>query len=301
MIKAKLAAQAVQLTADRLPFVLATVVRARRPTSVRPGDTAIVRSDGAIEGFVGGHCAASSVRLYAMRALETGEPILLRLLPDGGDTERPRDGIEGVVVEHNPCLSGGALEIFLEPRLPEPRIVIVGDSPVAQALEELAVTGGYSVEPSGAASDGDLAGAAAVIVASHGDQEEQVLTAALSAGVPYVALVASRDRGAAVRAGLDLPRELSSQLHTPAGIDIGAGTPVEIAISILAELILVRHSDPAPGRPPATTAIDPSCGMEVAVTDLTLRVELSGAPIYFCSEGCRSAYASAHAIDVAKR
>jgi xanthine dehydrogenase accessory factor len=297
MIKAKLAARAAQLTTDRVPFVLATVVRARRPTSVRPGDTALVRSDGVIEGFVGGHCAASSVRLYAMRALETGEPILLRLLPDGGETERPRDGIEGVVVEHNPCLSGGALEIFLEPRLPEPRIVIVGDSPVAQAFEQLAVTGGYTVEPLG----GELAGAAAVVVASHGDREEQVLAAALSAGVPYVALVASRNRGASVRAALDLPRELSAQLHTPAGVDIGAKTPVEIAISILAELILVAHSDSAPERPPVTVAIDPICGMQVAVADSAVRVEVSGSRIYFCSEACRSAYASAHATDVASR
>src|SRR5262249_58047506 len=119
MIKAKLSARVAQLAEERTPFVLATVVRARRPTSVRPGDTAVVLADGRIEGFVGGQCAESSVRLHAMRALETGEAILLRLMPGAAEGEAVEDGIEGaVVVEHNPCLSGGALEIFLEPQLP---------------------------------------------------------------------------------------------------------------------------------------------------------------------------------------
>ena len=102
MIAGDLARRAARLSADRAPFVLATVVRARHPTSVRPGDSAIVLADGTIEGFVGGMCAASSVRLYAMRALETGESVLLRLVPDDV-TEA--DELEGAVVEHNPCLS----------------------------------------------------------------------------------------------------------------------------------------------------------------------------------------------------
>jgi xanthine dehydrogenase accessory factor len=115
-----------RLVAEREPFVVATVVRARRPTSVRPGDGAIVRSDGTIEGFVGGVCAESSVRLHALRAMETGDALLLRLVPGDvpGEGAAP-DLFEGAVVEHNPCLSGGSLEIFLEPHLPANRLVVV--------------------------------------------------------------------------------------------------------------------------------------------------------------------------------
>ncbi len=195
MNKTKFAAQVAQLTAERKPFVLATVVRARRPASVTPGDTAVVLPDGSIEGFVGGQCAETSVRLYALRALETGEPLLLRLIPGPAEGEVTDDGIDGAVVEHNPCLSGGALEIFLEPQLPPARVVITGDSPIARAITELAIAAGYGVE-AGAVTDLDqLTGATAVVVASHGRDEEDVLHAALSAGVPYVGLVASIKRG----------------------------------------------------------------------------------------------------------
>src|SRR3954470_18220339 len=109
MIGEELGARVQELVADRLPFVQATVVRTARPTSVRPGDSALVLADGTIEGFVGGTCAQASVRLHAARALETGDPVLLRLEP--GD-EAQDDQREGVVVVHNPCLSGGSLEIF---------------------------------------------------------------------------------------------------------------------------------------------------------------------------------------------
>ena len=116
-----------------MPFVLATVVRARQPTSVRAGDSAIVLGDGTIEGFVGGTCATSSVRLHSLRALETGEAVLLRLVPDDGGFDP--DAADGtVVVEHNPCLSGGALEIFLEPQVPAARFVVVGETPIARGL-----------------------------------------------------------------------------------------------------------------------------------------------------------------------
>src|ERR1700749_303007 len=102
MIKGKLATTVTQLTADRVPFALATVVRARRPTSVIPGDTAVVLVDATIDGFVGGQCAESSVRLYAMRALESGEALLLRLIPGVGEGDDAPDGLDGAIVEHNP-------------------------------------------------------------------------------------------------------------------------------------------------------------------------------------------------------
>src|SRR5436309_1330377 len=187
MIKGELVEQVARLVADRTPHVIATVVGSRRPTSVRPGDTAVVLADGTIEGFVGGVCAESSVRLYALRALETGEPMLLRLVPGDGGTEHD-ESLDGAVIEHNPCLSGGALEIFLEPQLPAPRVAVVGDSPIARAVEKIATAAGFDAcvfDVGEVQLSGDEA---AVIVSSHGNGEEQVLAGALTAGVGYVAL-----------------------------------------------------------------------------------------------------------------
>ena len=163
-------------------------MRAGRPASVRPGATALVLGDGTIEGFVGGHCAEPSVRLHALRVLETGEPLLLRIEPGDGEGAAS----DGAITVHNPCISGGALEIFLEPHVPKPRLRVIGDTPIAHALAELAPGVGFEVgrEP----SDGD----AALVVASHGRDEEEALATALDVGVPYVGLVASRRRGQAV-------------------------------------------------------------------------------------------------------
>jgi xanthine dehydrogenase accessory factor len=290
MIKGDLADRVAQLSETRTPFVVATVVRAAHPTSVRPGFSAVVLADGTIEGFVGGNCAESSVRLHALRALETGEPVLLRIVP-GEEANSPEvtGPFQHAVVEHNPCLSGGALEIFLEPQLPPRRVMVVGATPVARALARIATAAGLDVATAGVPGSGD----AAVVVASHGTDEEEILAAALSAGVPYVALVASRKRGAAVRESLELPPELQAQLHTPAGLDIGARTPEEIAISILAEVIAEHHAHPAPEA--VATSVDPVCGMEVAVAEATLFVDAAEGRIYFCGAGCRDAYAAQHA------
>jgi xanthine dehydrogenase accessory factor len=303
MITGELASRIQRLRDDRVPFVTATVVRAARPTSVRPGDCALVGADGTIEGFVGGHCAQSSVRLYAARALETGEPVLLRLLPDAGPDS---DGDDGVVVAHNPCLSGGAMEIFLEPQLAAPRIVVAGETPIARALASVARAAGYYVARGGEVAADD----AALVVASHGSDEEGALSAALEAGVPYVALVASRRRGVAVVESLDVAPELREKIRTPAGLDIGARAPGDIAVAILAELIGERRAhapapiepaaaaatavDPGAASPHAATAVDPVCGMEVVASEATVHLGEDDERVYFCSDGCRSAYAATH-------
>src|SRR3954469_13093682 len=182
MIKGELARRMQRLLSERSPFVTATVVRALHPTSVRPGDSALVLADGTIDGFVGGVCAQASVRLHAARALETGEAVILRLEPGGGGEETVEDGI---IVDHNPCLSGGTMEIFLEPQLPALRLVVVGDTPIARALGGIASAAGYDVAHDVEPSVSD----AAVVVASHGEAEELMLKQALEAGVGYVALV----------------------------------------------------------------------------------------------------------------
>jgi xanthine dehydrogenase accessory factor len=289
-LRAELALRGERLAAERVPFVRATVVRAQRPSSVRPGDAALVLGDGTIEGFVGGACAEQSVRMHALRALETEEPILLRILPGNGGEAAS----EGAVTVENPCLSGGGMEVFLEPQVPAPRLVVAGDTPVAAALRDLAARLGFETAES--VPEG---GEAAVVVASHGRDEVPVLEAALRAGVPYVGLVASEPRGASVRAALDVTPEQAARLRTPAGLPIGARTAEEIALSILAQVVADRraghaHPAPAPAAAPAPRkagARDPVCGMAVTPGPDTPYLDVDGGRVWFCGEHCRRAFA----------
>ena len=281
--------RAQELAGRREPFVRATVVRAQRPTSAQAGDTALVLADGQIDGFVGGNCVEASVREHALRSLRTHEPLLLRIVP--GDPSRMEE--EGAIEVSNPCLSGGSIEVFLEPRIPAPRLLVVGVTPIARAVARIGAELSLEVE----LADGDEAAPhaddAALIVASHGWGEEPALEAALRVGVPYVALVASKKRGAAVLASLDVDDEQRARVHSPAGLDLGAHAPAEVALSILAELVLERSmreaAEPA-AQAAVPTAIDPVCGMTVVAVDSTLHVEREGVTYYFCSAGCRSAF-----------
>jgi xanthine dehydrogenase accessory factor len=278
---------AAELTRSRQPFVQATVVRAQKPTSAHAGDTALVRADGSIDGFVGGTCAEASVREYGLMTLSTNQPLLLRIVP--GDL--PGSSEEGAVTVANPCLSGGAVEIFLEPRVPAPRVLVVGDSPVAEALAELGRPLGFDVDLVAGEQARPAVGDAALVVASHGRGEEPALTAALRLGIPYVGLIASRIRGAGVLAALDVSDEQRSRVHSPAGLDIGGRTAAEIALSVLAELVAERRTAErhAPPAQPAS-AIDPVCGMTVAAVDSSPHATVDGVTTWFCCEGCRTAF-----------
>ncbi|HEY6747825.1 MAG TPA: XdhC family protein [Mycobacteriales bacterium] len=293
-MRQQLAVRAAELVRARVPFAQATVVRAQHPTSAHAGDTAIVHADGRIDGFVGGACTEESVRRYGEEVIRTGEPLLLRVVPGPPSTSTE----DGAVTVTNPCVSGGAVEIFLEPRRPAPRIVVVGQTPVAEALAELAAPLGFAVTSSSGREPPDCApDDAAVIVASHGRGEQAALDAALHAGVPYVALVGSRIRAASVLSTLDVEPAVRARVRSPAGLDIGARTAPEIALSILAELVAERarprppvESRPA-GRPgPSATAVDPVCGMTVSTGGTPLTAERDGVTAYFCGEGCRSAW-----------
>lgn len=288
----QISTRVLELTAQRVPFVHATVVRAQVPTSARPGDDAIVLQDGSIEGFVGGQCAETSVRTAALGALQAGQSVLLRVLPEG-EAEFPDSPGAQVVV--NPCLSGGALEIFLEPLLPPPLVAVLGRSPVAEAVVALAELLGYATEPAGPGSSLDQA--TAVVLASHGRDEEQVLRAALDAGVGYIALVASRRRGAAVCDRLGLSAEERARVSTPAGLDIGARTAPEVAVSIMAEVVTAvrRPTAASPTVPPESRqapvqALDPVCGMTVTVQPDTAHLVVDGEDVWFCNPGCRDRF-----------
>jgi xanthine dehydrogenase accessory factor len=204
--------------------------------SARPGDRAVLLADGSMRGFVGGDCAVDTVREQAMRLLPTGSATLLRITPSTAE----ETAVDGLVTVGNPCASGGALDIFLESVLPPPLLAVYGDAPVARALADVGAAMDAEVRdvdwPAEFAADLD-----AVVLASHGRGEEaDVLAAALRAEVAYVGLIASPRRGTAVLDALDVAEEQRARVHTPAGLDIGAHTPGEIAVSVLAELIQQR-------------------------------------------------------------
>ena len=272
MIDGGLLTRASSLRADRVPFVLATVVRVERPASAKPGDCALVLADGTLYGFAGGECAEATVRSEAVARLAAGESVLLRITPGAG---APVLG-DGLVVVPNHCLSGGTIDIFLEVMRPPMLVLVYGETPIARALVDVARAAGFDARPNPTAPEAEtgahgcdnqplLTGwlsqpagpvPAAVVVASHGGEEAGMLRAALDAGVAYVGLVASRKRGAAVAESLELTEAERERFHTPAGLDIGAHGPGQIAVSILAEIVAVvpdspfREDSPFPGGQP---------------------------------------------------
>ncbi len=292
MTRADVDARAAALRADGVPFVLARVVRAEKPTSAKPGDSAVVFADGTIEGFVGGSCAESTVRAQALARLDSGEALLLRITPEPEDAA----GEPGTLSVHNACLSGGTLEIFLEPVVPAPRVVVQGDSPIATALRTVGASLGWQVETY---SSDAAPGAAAVVVASHGRDEEGVLIDALATDAPYVGLVASRKRGESVVASLAVDEAARARVHTPAGLDIGARSSEEVALSILAEVVSSRRrpsgqpvESPGAPAPESATALDPVCGMTVATVEASLHLDHDGTRYWFCGSGCLRAFAA---------
>jgi len=306
--------RAAALKRAAAPFVLATVTCSRRPTSARPGAKGIVTPDGALFGWVGGSCAQPTVVREALRALDDGQPRLLRLDPGGGAEE----GRPGVVVAPATCASGGTLELFLEPFLPPLQLLVIGESPVADALVRLGHVMGYRVvaarpgasRPAPGEADATLdtlefgalaAGRRTIaVVASMGVYDEEAVAGALRTGAGFVALVASGRRFAALRALLrasDLPEELLGRVKAPAGLDIAASAPEEIAVSILAEIIARRATLPAPAEAGAAAmpaaAIDPVCGMTVGVAGARHTLDHDGRRHYFCSAACRRRFAAA--------
>jgi xanthine dehydrogenase accessory factor len=285
----RLSTRETELQDARIPYVHATVVRAQSPTSSRPGDDAIILGDGSIEGFVGGQCAEESVRRAALNALESGESMLLRVLPES-DGEFPN--VPGAHVAVNPCLSGGALEIFLEPHVPMPLVLVVGSAPIAAALVRIAEALHYRSAMASSLGGAEFSDASAVILATHGHDEPDAIRAALDAGVMFIGLVASAKRGGAVLDAMDLSGDERARVHTPVGVEIGATTPEEIALSIMGSVVAAyRRGDLGADRSLAPTevreAIDPVCGMTVIVMPDTPHKVIDGVDYWYCCTGCR--------------
>jgi xanthine dehydrogenase accessory factor len=282
------------------PFVLATVVRSVRPASAKPGDAAILVG-GALEGWVGGGCVQTTIESEARRALADGRPRLVRLSPDA-DPARAGAEEDGILSYPMTCHSGGTLEIYLEPVVPPPELIVLGDSPVAQGLVALAGPLSFRAtlhpDPEGGLQLSEPADSW-VVIAGMGDHDELAVRAALESRAAYVAVVASRKRAAAIVETLrsdGVSEDVLARLKAPAGLDIGAQTGPEIALSILAEIVQRRRAA-APVREhvqqrPAT-AIDPVCGMQVEIATARWSAVKDGQTYYFCAPGCKRAFLSA--------
>jgi xanthine dehydrogenase accessory factor len=326
----------VELEAAGRPFALATVVAVQRPTSAKPGSSGIVHADGTIEGWVGGSCAQPVVVREALLALTDGRPRLLRLSKDGPAEARRGDGVIELVMS---CHSGGTLEIYVEPHQPAPRLWIAGLTPIARALAELGSSAGFDVtvfDPDAQAArlSGPIKTSTAtdldrvespvppyVVVATQGQWDEEALLGALHREARYVGLVASPTRAAVVRTFLreeGIPIERLAALRAPAGLDLGADTAGEVAVSILAELVQVRRgraefvAAPGPatvagpaGEAQATAAMsgvdggpheagiilkDPVCGMTVRKDRARHLAEHGGLIYAFCCLDCRTRF-----------
>ena len=290
---------AYRLTQAGEAFVLATVVWCERPTSAKPGAQAIIQANGQMTGWIGGSCAQPVVLREALRILREGDdPYLLRL----GDTQL---GVERSNIRSFPmsCTSGGVLDIYMEPHLPQPQLLLIGDSPVLGALSQLAPVLSFAVTHLHSAdlSQVQINERTFIVVATHGQYDEDALEQALRGPACYVGMVGSRKRGEACRAYLrssGLTELQIARLKVPAGLDVGAVTPEEIAASIVAELVQVKRrpttSNEAPsleneeqGEQVPDTAIDPICGMTVEIANARHHTTYDGQEFYFCCPACK--------------
>jgi xanthine dehydrogenase accessory factor len=315
------------------PFALVTVVRTVSPTSAKPGAKAIVCADGAIQGWIGGGCAQPAVIKSVKQALDDGQSRLIRISP--GKMGPVEDGIIDFGMS---CHSGGTLDIFIDPVLPQPVLLIVGGSPTAQALAGLAPRVGFAVTVACHGSDPEAFPDATechdgfdfgslpaerpvfVVVATQGRRDEGGLEAALTSGAEYIAFVASERKAAKLRDYLTERGHEAARVNcirSPAGIEIGAATPEEIALSILAGVVQARRNglgtmlatagtlsrethttgscaDTGEAANDASTeAVDPICGMSVVKAGAEHTFEFEQTTYYFCCAGCQHTFAKA--------
>jgi xanthine dehydrogenase accessory factor len=303
-------AEAVALTQARRPFALATVVWRRAPSSGHVGSKAIVSPDGAVHGWLGGACAEPTVVREALASMADGRPRLLHLGPPDELAAHARDRI----VVPMACESEGSLEVYVEPFVPKPHLVVVGRSPAvhALALQARAIDWDVAVVDDGGRPGDhpvpeivrttlDLEGlgigpSSAIVVATQGHYDDVALRAALATNAGYVGVVAAEKRASSLLRLLHDQGVNDAQLarlHAPAGLDLGPVANAEIAVAILADLVArhasgeLRGATPTPAR---REARDPVCGMVVYVDDAKHHAVLDGSDYWFCSAGCLQAF-----------
>ncbi len=295
--------EASELTRRGQPFALATVVWRQGPSSGQQGSRAIITAAGDLHGWIGGACAEPVVIREARQVITEGVPRLLLLgTPDQFGAAVP----DGMTVVPIACQSEGALEVYIEPVLPAPHLVIVGRSPMVATLAGLSRTLGWrtTVLDRGAFSAADADESSMVVVATQGHGDEDAVEQAAAARPAYLGLVGSARRGAAVLGYLadrGVPQDQLDRVRVPAGLDLGRTSHREIAVAILAELVQLRASGAlvpgtgvtgggqVAGRAPAETA-DPVCGMTVTADASGYPLEHDGVTYYFCCAGCRRSF-----------
>jgi xanthine dehydrogenase accessory factor len=318
---------ASELQSRSQPFVLATVVGCKPPTSARTGAKAIVRADGSFDGWVGGSCAQPLVIEEAFKALQDGQTRVMILAPDPAEVDF---GFESFVPVPMTCQSEGTLAIYLEPFLPKPRLVVIGASPVARSLAHQGNSLGFRVCAGDPAASremfpgaeivvrdlsaitpaidgaGTYSAPGYIVVATMGHYDEAALESALDRPSRYVGLVASPRRGKAVvdyLARKGISAESLRKVKYPAGLDLGAETPEEIALSILGEIVQKMRAEGrgigleqfSPGATNGTTngtttATDPICNMTVSTADARYVSTYQDNTFYFCCANCKEAF-----------
>jgi xanthine dehydrogenase accessory factor len=303
-----------RLSARGEAFALVTVVRREPPSSARVGDTALVTKAGDVHGWAGGGCTRSTLLREALRAITDGEPRLLSLSPDPASEHRP-----GLVPLPMTCKSGGTVDLYVEPVLPAPRLVLFGTSAAARMLARIGHAMGYRVDAVDPEADkaafpeaervlsqiapGVVPPGSYVLVATLGERDLEAIEAAVALEPAYLGAITSRSRFAQLSEALlarGVPREALDRITAPAGLDIGARTPEEIALSIMAQIVERRRrsarvaaetqSASPPVAPPVDLpreALDPVCGMTVAIAGARHLAEVDGRKYYFCCAGCR--------------
>jgi xanthine dehydrogenase accessory factor len=291
-------------------FAMATVVRYEAPISGKPGDKAIIFADGEVWGWIGGGCARPAVIKEALKALKDGRPRLIHISPTLA-------GEEGIVAYNMSCHSGGTLDVYIEPVLPKPHVLILGRSPVGQSLARLAKVIHYTVSVAAPEAsreqfpevdrvqadlelkDLKVSAKTFIVVSTQGECDEEALENALRTDAAYVAFVASKKKAAKVLEYLGergVSAERMKQVKAPAGMDIGASSPEEIAVSIVAQIVqlnrarLVKREKPAIPAMEEQQAKDPICGMTVEVSAAKYKSQYDGKDFYFCCAGCKQKF-----------
>lgn len=309
--------RAAALKGQERPFVLATVVACRPPTSAKPGARAIIQPDGSFYGWVGGNCAQPLITQEALKALQDGHTRLVLLAPDPPAVDFP---LENVVPVTMSCQSEGTLAIYLEPLLPRPQLLVIGQSPMARSLVALGKALGFSVSACDPSATEELFPDAEslfqdlerarhnigpgnyVVVATMGHYDEEALEAVVDSQTRYLGLVASPRRGQAVMEylwGKGLSPENLQRVKYPAGLDIGAVTAEEIALSILTEIVQIRRAQregirlelTAPANQTSVgDSLDPVCGMAVRVSEARYASTHNSNTFYFCCRRCQEKF-----------
>ena len=315
--------KATQLRSEGTPFAIATVVAAEPPTSAKPGAKAIISATGELDGWIGGGCTRDVVIDEALDCIRTGEVRRIRLSPDVEPTAN--ESVKELAMR---CESGGTLEVHIEPVLPRMKLLIFGEGPAAQALARMAGVVGYDITVYG--PDAHLAGLpgeievqrdfdarlletkapSAAVIATQGTGDELALQGALASGAGYLTMITSRTKAASLFAGLEkrgVSGEALARIKVPAGLDIKAVTPEEVAVSVLAEIIQETRTRgigtgdtgtsgvempkpiPPPGDAPEKVK-DLVCGMIIDPRTAAGTTDHEGTTYHFCSLPCLESF-----------